>query len=72
MLNFIEVFDVMQVEPDSGACVWTGLTGTRKALERDGHMVDPKAMAYCPIEWVDERGYLDANLACRHKRPWGI
>ncbi|MFK4722117.1 hypothetical protein [Bradyrhizobium niftali] len=69
MLNFIEVFDVMDVEPATGSSVWSGLTGTRAALERDGHMIDPKAMAYCPIEWLDERGYLDAERACRHPRP---
>ncbi|MDI3567520.1 hypothetical protein [Bradyrhizobium sp. Arg816] len=72
MLNFTEVFDVMQVEPATGSSVWTVLTGTRTALERDGHMVDPNAMACCPIEWLDERGYLDAELARQHPRPWGI
>lgn len=66
MLNFIEVFDIMHVEPATGASVWTGLTGTRTALERDGHL------AYCPADWIDERGYLDAELARRHPRPWGI
>jgi hypothetical protein len=50
--------------------VWTGLTETRTALLRDGHIVDPKAMAYC--QWLDERGYLDAGRARRHLRPWGI
>jgi hypothetical protein len=35
-------------------------------------MIDPKAMAYCPIEWLDERGYLDVERARRHPRPWGI
>ncbi|MDA9490720.1 hypothetical protein [Bradyrhizobium sp. CCBAU 11361] len=69
MLNFIEVFDVMDVEPATGSSVWSGLTGTRAALERDGHMIDPKAMSYCPIEWLDERGYLDAERASRHPRP---
>jgi hypothetical protein len=29
-------------------------------------------MAYCPLEWLDERGYLDAGRARRHLRPWGI
>jgi hypothetical protein len=72
MLNFIEVSDIMHVEPATGASVWTGLTGTRTALERDGHLIDPKAMAYCPADWIDERGYLDAELARRHPRPWGI
>ena len=72
MLNFIEVFDVMQVEPSTGTSVWTGVTGTRTALRRDGHIIDPKAMAYCPIEWLDERGYLDAERARRHPRPSSI
>ena len=72
MLNFIEVFDVVHADPATGRSVWTGLTGTRTALKRDGHTVDPKAMAYCPIHWIDERGYLDAELARRHPRPWGI
>ena len=72
MLNVIEVFDVMHVDPATGRSVWTGLAGTRTALKRDGHLVDWKAMAYCPIEWIDERGYLDAELARRHPRPWGI
>ena len=69
MLDCIEVFDVMHVEPDTGASVWTGLTGTRTALERDGHMIDPEAMAYCPIKWIDEHGYLDAELARQHPLP---
>ncbi len=71
MLNFIEVFDVMHLEPATGASVWTGLTGTRTALERDGHLIEPKAMAYCPADWIDERGYLDAELARRHPPPLG-
>ena len=72
MLNFIEVFDVTQVDPATGHAMWTGLTGTRVALERDGLVIDPKATAYCPREWLDERGYLDAELARQHPRPWGI
>jgi hypothetical protein len=72
MLNFIEVFDIMHVEPATGALVWIGLTDTRTGFERDRHLIDPKAMAYCPADWIDERGYLDAGLARRHPRPWGI
>lgn len=72
MFNAIEVFDVMQVDLATGRAVWTGLTGTRTALKRDGHKIDPKAMVYCPIEWIDERGYLDAERPRRHRRPWGI
>ena len=60
MLN---VFNVMQVDPTTERSVWTGLAGTRMALKRDGHMIDPKAIAYCSIEPLDERGYLDAELA---------
>jgi hypothetical protein len=72
MLNMIEVFDVQQVDPATGQAVWTGLTGTQTALKRDGFTLQPKAMAYCPREWLDERGYLDAELARKHPRPWGI
>ena len=63
MLNAIKVFDVMHVDLATGRSVWTGLTGARTALKRDGHMIHPKAMAYCPIEWLDERGNLDTELA---------
>ena len=72
MLNVIKVFDVMQVDPATESSVWTGLTGTRMALKRDGHMIDPKAIAYCPIEWLDEHGYLDAELTRQHPLPFGI
>jgi hypothetical protein len=72
MLNFIEVFDAIEVDSSSGETVWTGVTGTRAALQRDGFMIDPNAPAYCPAEWLDERGYLDAKLARRRPRPWSI
>lgn len=72
MLNFIAVFDVIRVDPTTGHAVWTGLTGTRSALERDGFTIDPKSMSYCPRDWLDEHGYLDAELARKHPRPWGI
>jgi hypothetical protein len=72
MLNFIEVFDGMEVDPTSGEVVWTGVTETRTALQRDGLMIDPKATAYCPTEWLGDRGYLDAERARRHPRPWSI
>jgi len=72
MLKFIEVFDVIEVDPTSGKTVWTGVTGTRAALQRDGFMIAPKASAYCPTDWLDERGYLDVELARRHPRPWSI
>lgn len=72
MLNLIEVFDVMRADPVTGSLVWTGLTGTRTALRRDGFEIHLKRTAYCPGEWLDERGYLDAELARTHPRAWGI
>lgn len=72
MLNVIEVFDVMHVDPTTERTVWTGLTGTRAALMRDGHIIDLKSMSYCPRDWLDEHGYVDVNLARTHPRPWGI
>jgi hypothetical protein len=72
MLNLIEVFDVMRVDPITGNVVWTGFTGTRTALKRDGFNIDPKRTAYCPGKWLDERGYLDGELARMHPRPRGI
>ncbi|QPF88641.1 hypothetical protein [Bradyrhizobium commune] len=72
MLNLIEVFDAMRLDLPTGHVVWTGLTGTRTALKRDGFEIDPKRPAYCPGEWLDERGYLDSELARAHPRPWGI
>ena len=72
MLNVIEVFDVIQRDPATGRSMWAGLTGTRKALKRDGHALDPKAMTYCPAEWIDERGYFNTELVRQHPRLWGI
>ncbi|WP_245502450.1 hypothetical protein [Bradyrhizobium betae] len=72
MLNFTKVYDVMEVDPDTGKAVWTGITGTRAALQRDRFTIDPKVATYCPTDWVDERGYLDAELARKHRRPWSI
>lgn len=63
VLPLVEVFDVMRLDPPTGHVVWTGLTGTRTALKRDGFEIDPKRTAYCPSEWLDERGYLDSELA---------
>ncbi|WP_298884924.1 hypothetical protein [uncultured Bradyrhizobium sp.] len=72
MLNYIEVFDVIEMDPDSGEAVWTGITGTRSALKRDGLAIDEKIATYCPADWLDERGYLDTELARKHRRPWSI
>ncbi|WP_407159455.1 hypothetical protein [Bradyrhizobium sp. STM 3557] len=72
MLNLVEVFDVMETDAVTGRAVWTGVTGTRRALHRGGIMIDPKAAAYCPGAWLDERGYLDAELARAHPSRWGV
>ena len=71
MLNKIAVFDVIRVDPTTGRAVWTGLTGTRAALERDGFTIDPTSMCYCPSNWLDARGYLDVELARTYPRPGG-
>lgn len=63
VLPLIEVFDVMRRDPPTGHSAWTGLTGTRTALKRDGFEIDPERSAYCPTEWLDERGYLDSERA---------
>jgi hypothetical protein len=72
MPNVIEVFDVILRDPATGRSVWAGLTGTRTALKRDRHALDPKAMTYCPAEWIDERGYLNTDLVRQHPRLRGI
>jgi hypothetical protein len=72
MLDVIEVFDVIRVDPDTGAAIWTGLTGTRAALERDGFSVDEKSPILCPRDWLNDSGYLDVELAREHPRPWSI
>lgn len=71
MLNVVEVFDVMQLDAISGDAVWIGQTGTRAALMRDGFVIDPKAMAYCRREWLNDRGYLEVELARKHHRRVG-
>ena len=70
MLNVFAVFDVIRVDPATGHAFWTGLTGTRSALERDGFTIDPKSMSCCPRDWLDGSGYLDAELARTHPRSW--
>ncbi|WP_315784206.1 hypothetical protein [Bradyrhizobium sp. SZCCHNPS1003] len=72
MLNLVEVFDVMETDAVTGRAVWTGATGTRRALHRDGITIDPNAAAYCPGEWLNERGYLEAELARAHPSRWGV
>jgi hypothetical protein len=66
MMNDTEIFDEMRFDVRSGKNVWTGRTGTREAIHRDGHTIDPASQAFCPHEWLDERGYIDIYLAMKH------
>ena len=66
MMNDTEIFDEMRFDVRAGKNVWTGRTGTREAIHRDGHTIDPASQAFCPHEWLDERGYIDIYLALKH------
>lgn len=66
MMNDTAVFDALRVDPNTGAEEWTGRTGTRQAITRDGFVVDAASLAYCPHEWLDEAGYVDPGLARKH------
>jgi hypothetical protein len=77
MPNDTAVFDAMRFDFSTGDNVWTGLTGTREAIRRDGYNVDTIALRFCPHEWVDVRGYVDQDLAQNARRetetvPHGI
>jgi len=63
MKNDTAVFAAMGFDSLSGENVWTGLTGTREALLRDGYSIDPISLNFCPHEWIDSRGYVDLDLA---------
>jgi hypothetical protein len=62
MTNATAVFDAMRFDKSAGENVWTGLTGTREAIRRDGYDVDPLSLKFCPHEWIDNRGYVDHDL----------
>jgi hypothetical protein len=62
MANDNAVFDAMLVDVLSGESVWTGLTGTREAIRRDGYCIDPISLRFCPHEWIDSSGYVDQDL----------
>jgi len=66
MMNDTEIFEEMCFDVRAGKNVWTGRTGTREAIHRDGHTIDPSSQAFCPHEWLDERGYIDIYLALKH------
>jgi hypothetical protein len=62
MTNDTGVFDAMRFDVSSGENIWTGLTGTREAIRRDGYCIDPISLRFCPHDWVDSRGYVDQDL----------
>jgi hypothetical protein len=63
MTNDAEVFYAKRFDPQSGTYVRADRTGTREAIHRDGFVIDPMSQAFCPPEWLDERGYVDLELA---------
>jgi hypothetical protein len=63
MTNDTAVFDAMHFDVSAGDSIWTGLTGTREAIRRDGYCIDPLFLKFCPHEWIDRRGYVDRDLA---------
>jgi hypothetical protein len=63
MTNDTAVFDAMWFDIQAGDNVWTGRTGRREAIQRDGYSIDPMSLNYCPHEWIDSRGYVDQDLA---------
>ena len=62
MKNDTAVFAAMRFDAEAGGNVWTGLRGTREALQRDGFSIDPISMDFCPHEWIDSKGYVDLDL----------
>jgi hypothetical protein len=62
MTNDTAVFDAMRFDVSDGKNIWTGLTGTREALRRDGYSIDPLSLRFCPHEWIDGRGYVKQDL----------
>jgi hypothetical protein len=65
MKNDTSVFAAMCIDALTGESVWTGLTGTREAILRDGYTIDPISLTFCPHEWIDSSGYVDLDPA-RH------
>jgi hypothetical protein len=62
MKNDTAVFAAMRFDALAGKNVWTGLTGTRQAIRRDGYCIDPLSLNFCPHQWIDSQGYLDPEF----------
>ena len=61
MKNDTAVFAAMRFDALAGKNVWTGLTGTRQAIRRDGYCIDPLSLNFCPHQWIDSQGSLIWN-----------
>jgi hypothetical protein len=62
MKNDTAVFAAMRFDALAGKNVWTGLTGTRQAIRRDGYCIDPLSLNFCPHQWIDSQGYVDLEF----------
>jgi hypothetical protein len=60
------IFEAMRLDMKSGEDAWIGRMGTRKAILRDGYLVDAASLCYCPYEWIDDHGYVDLELVRKH------
>ena len=60
--NDTAVFDALRFDPREGERIATGRIGTREAIVRDGLLIDPSTLAYCPHQWIDASGYLNLDL----------
>ncbi|MDH6263566.1 hypothetical protein [Bradyrhizobium sp. BR13661] len=70
MTNDTAVFNAVRLDPITGEKEWIGRMGTRTAIARDGLVVDPTSLGYCPHEWLEASGYVDLDLV--RKFPHGI
>ena len=64
------VFEAIRSDTQADVDVWTGLIGTREAIQRDGLMIDIHSLSYCPHEWLNSQGYIDLELVRRHTFNW--
>jgi hypothetical protein len=68
MTNDTRVFYAMYLDSLTGEMKPVGRAGTVEAIHRDGFKIDPMSENYVPHEWLDERGYVDLDLAKKHIR----
>jgi hypothetical protein len=69
MENDTKVFYAMRANGLTGEMEPVGRAGTIEAIHRDGFKIDPMSENYCPHEWLDDRGYVDLELARKHPYP---